>query len=349
MSKGREILPGLVPYLKHLDELPFIDRVKVGHHASDGRKSTDLELKTPTGAELVEVKWSKSHLSRQLVEHLVRSSLGSAHSAFVFAPRIGGETAKRFERAGINYVDLAGNCHVRLGENYVAHIQGRRPPQQAPKERHLRQASLRVLFTLLAQSHAIEQTVRKVALLSGNVSPQTVTDVRKRLVAEGCVVEQGRRYRWTPRGRAHALDLLLANYDVLAHKLLHGRYRSRHTDMAGVEQEVERALGREKTDWWWGGGAALHRETGYYRGTKTIVYTDRRFSFGPTKLISAEDGNIVIARLPGESALPENARSEQQRIVHPLLVYLDLMSEGEERARDAATELRRTIIEEEVG
>src|SRR5690606_26483643 len=110
---------------------------------------------------------------------------------------------------------------------------------------------------------------------SGGVSPQTVTDVRKRLVAEDFAMSVGRHFRWNPKGRERALDLLVANYEALASKLVVGRYRTRHSSVQEVEADLAKSLGAEKWDWWWGGGAALSRMTGYYRGTKTIVYTDR--------------------------------------------------------------------------
>ncbi len=111
------------------------------------------------------------------------------------------------------------------------------------------------------------------------MSPQTVTEVRKRLIAEDCAIALGRRYRWTPRGREWALELLLSNYEVLASKLVVGRYRTRHSEIEKVEADVARSLGAKTRDWWWGGGAALSRMTGYYRGTRTVVYTDRQRSW----------------------------------------------------------------------
>lgn len=342
-----EFEKGMIPYIEHLHSLPFVQRVDVSKTGSDGSDSgPDILVKTPTGTLAIQVKWSKSHLGTQQVDHLLHSAKKAGHTTMLFAPRVAGDSAEQFQNAGVNYVDLAGNCFVRLGSQYIAQVEGRSSPQREPKEKSLRPASVRVLFTLLADPQAIEQTVRQVAARSGSVSPQTVTDLRKRLVAEGCATAVGRQFKWNPKGREQALDLLVSNYYILARKLEVGRYRARFPEIARIEAEIRRSLGEKKWDWWWGGGAALSRMTGYYRGTRTIVYTDRFLGVGgPKGLIRSEDGNVIIANLPGAVAQPGEVTSDKVRTVHPLLIYLDLMSEGQERALDAAAEVRRTLFE----
>lgn len=93
-----------------------------------------------------------------------------------------------------------------------------------------------------------------------------------------------------------------------------------------------------------GGGAAAHRLTGYYRGPRTVIY----FASVPPAparklgLVPSADGDVWLARSPGPAAFT----GTDERCVHPLLVYTDLLAEGDDRARDAAAELRSRFLAE---
>src|SRR5690606_24636007 len=151
----------------------------------------------------------------------------------------------------------AGNCGVQLGDEYIAQIEGRRLPAKTPRERALRAPSLLVLFTLLAKPELVSSPVRLIASKAGGLSPQTVTDLRKRLVEEEWVSAAGRKHAWVPGGKERALDLLLGDYDRLALHLKLGRFRARPMDLGELEQAItERLKGRVFS---FGGGAALER------------------------------------------------------------------------------------------
>lgn len=60
------------------------------------------------------------------------------------------------------------------------------------------------------------------------------------------------------------------------------------------------------------------------------------------RFVKDESGPISVARTPGRLAL----RSPQPKCVHPLLVYADLLAEGDDRARDAARELYEQFMAE---
>lgn len=331
--------------MAHLEKLPFIS----GARLHDARSINDpnskaLTLTTPRGEQRAFLNWARSNLSQQLVEYVVHLAGRSEGPFFLFAPSVGREAAKRLEEACVNYVDLAGNCGVQLGDEYVAQIEGRRLPAKTPRERALRAPSLLVLFTLLAAPELVSAPVRLIASKAGGLSPQTVTDLRKRLVAEECVSVAGRKYAWVPGGKERALHLLLGDYDRLALHLQVGRFRARPMDLGELEQGIaERLAGRPYS---FGGGAGLERTErmtrmkGYYRGTRTLVYTEEPVPSMAGLLVPDARGEIIFSRFPGECARDEN------QDLSPLLIYLDLMTEGEPRAREAAAELRSTLFEE---
>ncbi len=64
---------------------------------------------------------------------------------------------------GVNYVDEPGNCHIVLGGDHVAVIEGRRPPRREARGRGMGVAGYRILFAILARPELLEAPVRVLA------------------------------------------------------------------------------------------------------------------------------------------------------------------------------------------
>lgn len=330
----------LQPYLAHIERLPFVRSIQTRSVRSvNDPNSKALLLTTPQGEVRAQLGWSRSNLSQPMIEHVLSVAELLDSPYFFFAPSIGGETAKQLEDARINYVDLAGNCSVQLGDEYLAQIEGRKLSAKAPRERALRAPSLQVLFTLLAKPDLINASVRTIASETGRVSPQTVSDVRKRLVAEEWVTAAGRTHAWLPGGKGKALNMLLADHERLSHHLQLGRFRARPMELDDLEQALADRLSGQT--YAFGGGAGLQRRNGFYRGTRTLVYVEETIPSMSGLLVPDERGEVIFARFPGNCARDEN------QALSPLLIYLDLMTEGEPRAREAAAELRPLFFEGE--
>jgi hypothetical protein len=99
---------------------------------------------------------------------------------------------------GVNLLDRAGNCYVKLSGKYVARIQGKRAERRAASGKSLRAPAYRALFALLADPPLISATVRALAEAAG-VSRQAAHDIRPRLQALGCAytTSDGRFGWWT--------------------------------------------------------------------------------------------------------------------------------------------------------
>jgi hypothetical protein len=329
----------LEPYFRHLRALPFVKRLRIVRADSAAPDfDATLEVVTPSGKRRVSVEWKKSHLSRDLVEQIAARLSRVKGDTLLLAPAVGPTVSERLKQAGAGYLDLAGNCDIQWGNEYIAHVEGRRLPDRAPQARALRVPSLLVLFSLLARPAYVGASTRQLALAAGGVSPQTATALRKRLIADGCIIRNGRDHFWAPRGKARALELLVAAYEQLATSLRIGRFRTRPGPIEHVEQQVADNL-KPGPSWSWGGGAAVYRRTGFYRGTRTLVYIDGPLPSAMRGLVPDDDGEVIFARPPGQCAYDEDGD------VSPLLIYLDLLAEGEPRAREAAEQLRPTLLQ----
>lgn len=332
----------LHPYLGHIERLPFVRRVEALSAARDPELDGRIRVTTPTRKVVLPVEVKRTHLTRAVGEHLIRRA-GEHPGLLVMAPVVGRELAELFADHGINFVDLAGNCFVQIGEQYIARIQGQRAERRPATEKVLRAPAYRVLFALLADPELVSATSRALAEAAGGVSPQTAVDLRKRLLARGVLLETRGGLRWTPGRRSEALDMLLAGFPALMPGLVIGRYRAKQRTPEALEAELAPRLS-SLGEWCWGGGAAAMRLTGLYRGDRTIVYL-REPDAAKVKalpLVPDAEGEVVFLRAPG----PLGVEGPEPDVAHPLLVYVDLLTEGHERAREAAAEVYRRYLDE---
>lgn len=325
----------LEPYLEQLERLPFVKRAReVSKRSAKGALVTDalVALTTPAGVKQLPIELKRSHLSRAVAEHLVTVA---AHKTglLVLAPAVGAQLGELFTRENVNFMDLAGNCHVRIGNAFLARVQGQQAVVRAPGARPLRGPAYRVLFALLADRELIHATTRTLAEASGGVSPQTASDMRARLIADRAVLNTRTGLKWAPGGRKQALDLFLFASSQLLPSFELGRFRAKQRDPLQLEAELSPLLSAQG-EWRWGGGAAANRMTGYYRGDQTVIYVADARSKWAQKLPLVPDpaGNVVLLRTIGPLAF----NAPEPNCVHPLLVYVDLLGESHERAREAA-------------
>lgn len=330
--------PDLRPYLERLTHLPFVSGARVASPDA-------VQLTTPDGPVELPFLHRGSVMNAALVEH-AKVMIAHLPGLLVLAPVVGSVQGDTLAAAGVNFVDLAGNCHLRIGDRYMAWIQGRRPEGRAPGEKALRTPAYQVFCALLAQPDLIHATARVLAAASGGVSPQTANDVRHRLVARGPLSRARRGLQWSTGGYQSVLELFLGGFPTLLPSLTLGRYRGRGRTPDEVEAALRPALDAVG-DWRWGGAAAAWRLTGFYRGDHTLVYFREpdAAALASLPLIPDAGGNITLRRAPATAAL--SGRTPDT--VSPALVYADLLAEGNSRAHEAAAEIHRRFLTESEG
>jgi hypothetical protein len=335
----------LKPYLDHLLALPFIRGARIVREAPAGRSHADYELALKTqGAErrfLAEV--TTSHVTRELIERWA-STAAPRENHILFAPAIGQELGDRLEHLGLGFVDRAGNCYLNLSDRHVARIQGKRAERRPPAEKGLRAPAYRALFALLADPTLTAAPVRTLAQAAG-ISRQAADDIRHRLEALGILFAAKRRFGWVKGRATKTIDLFITGYvTTLRPQLLLGRYRTPASKPDVLEQSITTAL-TTGDGVLWGGGAAAMRLNRYYRGSHTILHSEK----APTdflkriKAIPDRNGSLELLGFPGPLAL----RGATDDTAHPLLVYAELMLENHDRAREAAQDILERWLPEE--
>jgi hypothetical protein len=328
----------LQPYIDHVRALPFVRGVRVLREPPKPRERADyeIEIRGPAGTNRMLVELKTSNVSSNAVERWADTA-DRRRRRILFAPSVGRRLGDELERSGISFVDRAGNCYLDLAGKNIARVQGRAAEKRAPAEKALRGPAYSALFALLADPKLVSAPVRTLPEAAG-VSRQAAFDIRPRLEALGILYRAKTRFGWTPRGAAKALDVFVTGYvTTLRPQLVIGRYRVPGSNPDEVERGVARAL-KHGDNVKWGGGVAAMKLTGYYRGERTLLHMNEATDdfLKRIKAIRDRNGTLEIVRFPG----PLAANAETPDAAHPLLVYAELMIEGNDRAAEAAQQIQ---------
>ena len=334
--------------LDHLAELPFVTALDPPHlelRLVDGPPADAvLKLWLPDGqlCELV-VEIKRTNLTHTLAEGLIaRANLRPQIPVLVIAPKITPGVGRALRENGVNYVDVAGNCWLKIGDQYVAVIEGRRPPKTAPRGRGLGAAGYQVLFALLAMPDVENATLRQIATQAGTALG-TAAQTLARLEDEGLLVRG--RGKQILHDRQEILERWLHGYQTQVRpKWLIGRFRTADRDPGILEDRIAELLPEDAPElkWAWGGGAGGMHLTGYYHGPETVLLVEDP----PTRLartlraLPVEDGPLILMEAPTELALA----GPMEHVAHPLLLYTELLATHNERAREAAEEIRNRYL-----
>jgi len=328
-------------YLDRLRELPFVKAVELhrpGH--PDRQHNARVTLRTPKGRHEMALEIRNSPATRSAAQSfLARALRNAARPWLVLSPYVSRPVGQLLASKDISFVDQAGNCHISIGQDYVAHIEGRRPQLHPRHGRGLGARSYQVLFALLARPELATAPIRSLAQAAG-VGKTAAADLVTRLREEGLLL-RGKSGHHVARPEV-LMDRWVAGYaDKLRPRLLLGRYRSAAREPRAFESAVEATLG-ESLDWAWGGATAAYRLTHHYQSATTTLHvgelptrTQRELTLLPSK-----DGPVVILGTPGPLALEGPA----PHVAHPLLVYSELVLEGNDRALAAAAEIRSRFL-----
>jgi hypothetical protein len=337
---GSDATDELEPYLERLRALPFVNEARrIG-----GRdEEYSIRIFTPHGKFDLTVELKRSHLSRDTVQAYLARRGKQVQTGLLAAPLVGASIAAELSLAGANFIDRDGNCFLDLDHRYLARVQLAARTLRAGSEAGLRAPAYQVLFALLAREDLMRATIRDLADVAG-VSMTPARQLRGRLVEQGLAVEHEKGgFAWNPHRRRAAIELFVHGWSTtLRPRLFVGSFRTQDRDPEACERRVEEALG-DDADWAFGGSAAALRIDQHYRGEKTIVHiaAPKPNLARSLRAIPDRAGPLVVLGSPGRLGLA----GPSKHTAHPLLVYAELLSEGSERAREAAERIRSRWLE----
>jgi len=240
--------------------------------------------------------------------------------------------AEKLRENGVQFIDEAGNVFINHPPLYIF-IKGNRNPAVAKIPaigRAFKQTGLRVLYALLCNPGMENQPYRTIAA-KAEVALGMVNWVIQELRELGFLLMMGKGRGREVRliNKERLLERWITGYaEQLRPKLFLGRYRGR----AGWWQEAE--LDKDRAQWW-GGEVAAAKLTGHLNPQEITVYTDEEDLakvLGVHRLRKDPAGDVeALRRFWRPDAIPSN-----KDMVHPLLVYADLMATGNQRNLETA-------------
>ncbi|AMV71130.1 type IV toxin-antitoxin system AbiEi family antitoxin [Desulfuromonas carbonis] len=263
---------------------------------------------------------------------IFRKWLQNPERYVVALPQVTANRADQFRQDGIQFIDAAGNGYIDQPPVYlfVKGNKARNILETSATPRVFKQTGLRVLYAFLCQPGLENETYRTIADKT-DVALGMVNRVVRDLEELGFLATMG------TTGRARNLRLIekehLLNRWVTAYaeqlrpKLVLGRYDGVEGWWQQATLKPDKAL--------WGGEVAAAKLTNYLKPLTVTVYVDRDDPAAlliPNRLKKNPQGDVeLVARFWQPETIPPNGD-----MVHPLLVYADLLATGNQRNIETA-------------
>jgi hypothetical protein len=234
---------------------------------------------------------------------------------------------KQLRKQGINYLEANGNFYIKTPENLVF-IDTNAPFQERREagNRAFTKTGLQVLYQLLKEPSIINAPQREIAKRAG-VALGNIPKVIEGLIKSGYLLKYDKNtFEFTKKE-----DLLIkwaTDYEnTLRPTLEMGRYKL-------MNNTPWKELNLNPNNTYWGAEPAADLMTNYLRAEVLTIYThlSRKELMQQYKLIPASNGNIQLFK----AFWPENAEPALNNCVHPLLVYIDLITTNEKRNTETA-------------
>ncbi len=265
----------------------------------------------------------------------------------LLAPYVRAQQAAVLERAGIDYLDLAGNVHLTAAGRHV-HVEGKRPPvSRALAPRRPQRGWVKTVMALLIRPGLVAAPLRTLAM-SADVALGTVATCVHDLALRGLLHHHARGRTLVDRPALVAL-WVQAYVEVLRPRLEERRLQVRVDDKAALWQRLRDVLAVRAHPWALAGADAAERRDHFFRAEETEIYA-------PVRVFDARDlqkalgaqpagrgGNLLVIEPPGPLALPP-ALDAVAPVAPDLLTYAELRYRATGQAHEAADRLLERVL-----
>ncbi len=312
--------------------------------------------KTPEGPLRYLVE-EKRHFRHQDVGVVVeqmnrrRADLPANHAAdrlLLLAPHVRPQQAAVLERAGIDYIDLAGNAHLQAPGLFV-HVEGRQPlkePPPAPGRPH--KGWIKTVMAILIRPKLTDAPYRALAE-QADVALGTLAACMNDLTARGLLLDGKGGRRVADREALVAL-WVQAYIEGLRPKLKERRFQVRAEGKQEIWARLETVLREHAQRWALTGADAAERREHFFRAEETEIYApirtleDRETQKALVAQPAVRGGNLLIIETPGPLAIPEPVDGGLP-VAPGLLAYAELRYRGTGQALEAAELLLPRVLD----
>lgn len=291
----------------------------------------EIFLKLPETTKEIKVVVDDGRRKDLAAELIFRKWLQYPECYVVVMPQVTADRADKLRQDEIQFIDTAGNGYLNQPPLYLF-IKGNKAKNiiEAPTTpRAFKQTGLRVIYALLCNPGLENETYRTIADKT-KVALGMVNWVVKDLQQLGYLLEtgSGRNRQLRLLQKEQLLERWVTAYaEQLRPKLVLGRYQGAEGWWQQAVLNPDEAL--------WGGEVAAAKLTDYLKPQMITIYVDRDNPTAvllPNRLKKDPQGEVeLVARFwQSETVAPRGD------MVHPLLVYADLMATGNQRNIETA-------------
>jgi len=251
------------------------------------------------------------------------------HPLLVIAKYINPQMAEQLVHHGVEFIDTAGNVFINQPPLYIF-VKGNRPPEipgQTPVKRAFMPTGLKMIYAFLCNPGLEDKTFREIAA-TADVALGTVNWIMKELKELGFLLDMGKQ-----------------GYKLIQKDVLLQRWLTAYPEQLRPKQMLGHYKG-EYGDWWqqkrldpltaqWGGEVAAAKLTQYLAPQMVTIYTTAQqlnqllLEF---RLRKGAAGDVEILK----RFWKPDKTWQYEELVHPILVYADLLATGNQRNIETA-------------
>lgn len=279
--------------------------------------------------QLIEPKFIaeiKSTVNSSVIGFMLHHKNDFPHTQLLVSNYINPVMAERLKDNDINFIDAAGNAYINTYPVFIF-VKGNKKKLQAASFRGkaFTQSGLKMIYALLCDKKILNRPYREIASESG-IALGTVGQVIDNLKKQGFIIDMGSRGKKLTNSKA-LFDRWCMDYaERFKPKLFLGTF-------AGPDDFLKQ-FHLESDQGQWGGEVAAFKLTNYLKPGNAIIYVKEeklRDIVIQNRLKRAEKGNIEIFKnfwsIDGK---------EDKSIVHPFIIYADLLEINNQRTIETA-------------
>jgi len=301
--------------------------IKQPHYTFDFRP--DMELGTEiNGKEIRYCAEIKNTFTKTNIMLLLMRKQKLPYPLLLVAKYVNPVMTKELMEKGIEFIDTAGNAFINQPPIYIF-LKGNRPPETLgqTQNRTFNPTGLRIIYALLCNPGLENKPFRKIAEKT-RLALGTIGWFMRDLRELGFLIDMGKRgYKLTQK------DILFQRWitaypEQLRPKQLLGRYKGEH-DGWWQHKKLDHLKAK------WGGEVAAAKLTQYLKPEIITIYTTAEYLnhlLLECKLKKDPAGEVEILNQFWD--YDENV--EYRDLVHPMLIYADLIATGNQRNIETA-------------
>jgi hypothetical protein len=234
----------------------------------------------------------------------------------------------------INYIEANGNINIRTNGFYLLIDKYPTLPETAKESnRAFSKTGLRVFFQLLLENKNLFATQRELAEQAG-VALGNIPLVLKGLLDEGLLIRKNEfGYQW--KNKEEAISRWINSYaTTLKPSIFKGSYQlPKENNWQDIPIETQNSC--------WGGEPGGDILTNYLRPEKYILFTKstRIDLMKTTRLMPSENGEVKVYEIFWK-------KEDMDMNAPPLLVYADLILNGDKRSLETAEKIYDRYLQE---